>query len=113
MPAIPDDAKVLVLYGDTPLISVETLTNLLDKQPENGLALLTVELADPTGYGRILRENEMVMGIVEQKDANEAQKFIKEVNTGVIAAPANKLKTWLAGLTNNNAQGEYYLTDIV
>ncbi len=113
MPAIPDDAKVLVLYGDTPLISVETLTNLLDKQPENGLALLTVELADPTGYGRILRENEMVMGIVEQKDANEAQKFIKEVNTGVIAAPANKLKTWLAGLTNNNAQGEYYLTDII
>ncbi len=113
MPDIPDDATVLVLYGDTPLISAETLANLLEIKPENGLALLTVELTNPTGYGRILRENGMVTGIIEQKDANEAQKNIKEVNTGVIAAPANKLKTWLSALNNNNAQGEYYLTDII
>lgn len=113
MPDIPDDANVLVLYGDTPLISAETLTDLLNKQPANGLALLTVTLADPTGYGRILRDSGRVIGIVEQKDANDTQKAIQEVNTGVIAAPAKKLKAWLAGLTNQNAQGEYYLTDVI
>lgn len=113
MPAIPDDANVLVLYGDTPLIMTSTLTNLLAQQTEQGLALLTVSLADPTGYGRILRENGQVVGIVEQKDATDAQKAIQEVNTGVLVAPAGKLKAWLAGLTNQNAQGEYYLTDAI
>lgn len=113
MPAIPDDANVLVLYGDTPLIMTSTLTNLLVQQTEQGLALLTVSLADPTGYGRIIRENGQVVGIVEQKDATDAQKAIQEVNTGVLVAPAGKLKAWLAGLTNQNAQGEYYLTDAI
>lgn len=113
VPAIPDDANVLVLYGDTPLILTSTLTNLLAQQTEQGLALLTVSLADPTGYGRIIRENGQVVGIVEQKDATDAQKAIQEVNTGVLVAPAGKLKAWLAGLTNQNAQGEYYLTDAI
>ncbi len=112
-PAIPDDARVLVLYGDTPLITAATLEQLLAVQPAGGIGLLTVTLANPTGYGRIVRENGAVVGIVEQKDANAEQLAICEVNTGVLVAPAAKLKQWLAGLTCQNAQGEYYLTDVI
>jgi bifunctional UDP-N-acetylglucosamine pyrophosphorylase/glucosamine-1-phosphate N-acetyltransferase len=112
-PVIPDDANVLVLYGDTPLITTETLQELLQVQPTNGIGLLTVSLDDPTGYGRILRADDQVVGIVEQKDASVGQQRINEVNTGVLVAPAKQLKQWLAGLTNKNAQGEYYLTDVI
>lgn len=113
MPSIPDDAQVLILYGDTPLISEATLQSLLNIQPVNGVGLLTVTLANPTGYGRILRSAGQVVGIVEQKDATPEQQVISEVNTGVLVAPARQLKQWLSGLTNKNAQGEYYLTDII
>jgi bifunctional UDP-N-acetylglucosamine pyrophosphorylase/glucosamine-1-phosphate N-acetyltransferase len=112
-PAIPDDARVLVLYGDTPLITAATLEQLLAVQPVGGIGLLTVTLANPTGYGRIVREQGAVVGIVEQKDASVEQLAITEVNTGVLVAPAAKLKQWLAGLTCQNAQGEYYLTDVI
>ncbi|PSW11699.1 bifunctional N-acetylglucosamine-1-phosphate uridyltransferase/glucosamine-1-phosphate acetyltransferase [Photobacterium sanctipauli] len=112
-PAIADDEKVLILYGDVPLISSETLDNLLDAQPSGGIALLTVVLDDPTGYGRIVRRNGPVVAIVEQKDATEEQKLIKEINTGVMVANGGDLKRWLAALKNDNAQGEYYLTDII
>ncbi|UXI01290.1 bifunctional UDP-N-acetylglucosamine diphosphorylase/glucosamine-1-phosphate N-acetyltransferase GlmU [Photobacterium sp. TY1-4] len=112
-PDLADDEKVLILYGDVPLISSETLENLLDAQPDGGIALLTVVLDDPTGYGRIVRRNGPVVAIVEQKDATEEQKLIKEINTGVMVANGRDLKRWLAALKNDNAQGEYYLTDII
>jgi len=113
MPAIADGDNVLVLYGDTPLISQATLERLLAVQPQGGIGLLTVNLANPTGYGRILRQQGAVVGIVEQKDATAEQLAINEVNTGVLVAPAAQLKGWLAGLTCQNAQGEYYLTDVI
>jgi bifunctional UDP-N-acetylglucosamine pyrophosphorylase / glucosamine-1-phosphate N-acetyltransferase len=112
-PTIPDEAQVLVLYGDTPLITSATLQKLLAVQPVGGIGLLTVTLANPTGYGRIVREQGEVVGIIEQKDANAEQLAITEVNTGVLVAPANKLKQWLAALNCQNAQGEYYLTDVI
>ncbi|GHA38876.1 hypothetical protein GCM10007086_10510 [Photobacterium aphoticum] len=112
-PFFSDSEKVLVLYGDVPLISANTLQNLLDAQPCGGIALLTVELSDPTGYGRIIRSNGPVTAIVEQKDATETQKQISEVNTGVLVADGKDLKRWLRALKNENAQGEYYLTDII
>ncbi|WP_117236313.1 bifunctional UDP-N-acetylglucosamine diphosphorylase/glucosamine-1-phosphate N-acetyltransferase GlmU [Vibrio maerlii] len=108
-----DDEKVLVLYGDVPLISEQTIENLLEAQPTGGIALLTVVLDNPTGYGRILRRNGPVVAIVEQKDATEEQKLIKEINTGVMVATGGDLKRWLSGLNNDNAQGEYYLTDVI
>ncbi len=108
-----DDEKILVLYGDVPLISEETIESLLDAQPNDGIALLTVVLDNPTGYGRIVRKNGPVVAIVEQKDATDEQKLIKEVNTGVMAATGRDLKRWLSGLNNNNAQSEYYLTDVI
>ena len=113
MPAIPDEARVLVLYGDTPLITPATLNKLLMVQPAGGIGLLTVNLDNPTGYGRIVRRAGEVVGIVEQKDANAEQLAITEVNTGVLVAPAGRLKQWLSGLTCQNAQGEYYLTDVI
>ncbi|MFV8422117.1 bifunctional UDP-N-acetylglucosamine diphosphorylase/glucosamine-1-phosphate N-acetyltransferase GlmU [Vibrio parahaemolyticus] len=112
-PRFEDDEKILVLYGDVPLISPETIENLLDAQPTGGIALLTVMLDNPTGYGRIIRKNGPVVAIVEQKDASEEQKQIKEINTGVMVATGGDLKRWLSGLNNNNAQGEYYLTDVI
>ena len=113
MPKIPDDALVLVLYGDVPLISVRTLQNLI-AAANKGLAILTVELNQPTGYGRIIRNRTgAVVGIVEENDANARQKKITEVNTGLLAVSAKRLKAWLAKVKNNNAKGEYYLTDIV
>ncbi|PMH45402.1 UDP-N-acetylglucosamine diphosphorylase/glucosamine-1-phosphate N-acetyltransferase [Vibrio sp. 10N.286.49.B3] len=108
-----DDEKVLVLYGDVPLISEQTLENLLEAQPTGGIALLTVRLDNPMGYGRIIRKNGPVVAIVEQKDATEEQKLIQEVNTGVLVATGGDLKRWLSSLNNNNAQGEYYLTDVI
>ncbi|MFA0439632.1 UDP-N-acetylglucosamine diphosphorylase/glucosamine-1-phosphate N-acetyltransferase [Vibrio sp. 10N.286.49.C2] len=112
-PHFEDDEKVLVLYGDVPLISEQTIENLLDAQPTGGIALLTVVLENPMGYGRIVRKNGPVVAIVEQKDATEEQKLIKEINTGVMVATGGDLKRWLSGLSNENAQGEYYLTDVI
>lgn len=112
MPGVPDDAVVVVLYGDTPLIGAETVRSLVAMAGKS-LALLTVQLAQPKGYGRILRRKGAVTGIVEENDASEKQKLITEVNTGVIAAPAKRLRGWLGKVRNNNKKGEYYLTDIV
>jgi len=112
-PFLTDDEDVLVLYGDVPLTKVSTLESLLQVKPDNGMALLTVHLANPTGYGRIVREGEQVVGIVEQKDATPAELTINEANTGILLANGGDLKRWLSGLSNENAQGEYYLTDII
>lgn len=114
MPTIPDEHNVLVLYGDVPLIRAETLQRLLTQLDGKTLALLSVILRDPTGYGRIVRDNAgNVFRIVEHKDANTKERAINEGNTGILAAPAKLLRQWLAALKNDNAQGEYYLTDIV
>lgn len=113
MPSLPDSGKVLILYGDVPLITTQTLARLVDAQPSGGIGLLTVVLDNPTGYGRIVREQGTVVGIVEQKDANQAQLAIEEVNTGILVADAVDLKHWLSNLSNENAQNEYYLTDII
>jgi len=103
----------LVLYGDVPMVQPETLRRLLEVRGQ-GLALLTENVADPTGYGRIVRNSAgEVVRIVEHKDASEAELSIREVNTGILAAPTAKLRDWLGRITNDNAQGEYYLTDIV
>ncbi|WP_299809936.1 bifunctional UDP-N-acetylglucosamine diphosphorylase/glucosamine-1-phosphate N-acetyltransferase GlmU [uncultured Shewanella sp.] len=110
---IGDDDTVLILYGDVPLIQASTLESLLAAREENGLAILTVNLPNPTGYGRIVREDGNVVGIIEQKDANTEQLAINEINTGIMAAPGKQLKAWLSQLSSDNAQGEYYLTDIV
>lgn len=107
------DDVTLVLYGDVPLVEVATLRALLTAR-QKGLAVLTELLPDPTGYGRIVRNAQgHVCAIVEHKDATPAQRAITEVNTGIIAAPTAQLKTWLSELTNQNAQAEYYLTDII
>lgn len=114
LPLIPDDHLVLILYGDVPLIRSETLRRLVEDASRGALALLTVKLVDPIGYGRIVRgEDGAVRRIVEQKDASVAELAINECNTGLLAAPAARLKQWLGRLRNDNAQGEYYLTDAV
>ncbi|MGO1501849.1 MAG: bifunctional UDP-N-acetylglucosamine diphosphorylase/glucosamine-1-phosphate N-acetyltransferase GlmU [Marinobacter sp.] len=111
---LPDDARVLVLYGDVPLTTAETLQGLVENLDEKTLGLLTVTLDNPQGYGRILRNQAgQVTAIVEQKDANAEQLAINEVNTGILAVSACHLKTWLPQLSSSNAQGEYYLTDII
>lgn len=112
-PHFSDDEDVLMLYGDVPLISGETLQRLLAAKPQGGIGLLTVKLVDPTGYGRIVRENDNVVGIVEHKDATAEQHKINEINTGILVASGRDLKRWLGKLDNNNAQGEYYITDII
>ena len=112
--AIPDDHQVLVLYGDVPLIRKAALEQLLARSANQSLGLLTVVLADPDGYGRIVRDGAgNVVRIVEQKDANTKERAINEINTGLMAAPARSLRKWLAALKNDNSQGEYYLTDII
>ena len=114
MPSVPNDHVVLVLYGDVPLITRGTLTELLALAGSQYTALLTVELGDPSGYGRIVRgKHGRVQKIVEQKDASKKELKIPECNTGVMAAPARLLKKWLKSLRNDNAQGEYYLTDVI
>ncbi|HET8712012.1 MAG TPA: bifunctional UDP-N-acetylglucosamine diphosphorylase/glucosamine-1-phosphate N-acetyltransferase GlmU [Spongiibacteraceae bacterium] len=114
MPAVADDSVVLVLYGDVPLVQTQTLQKLLSVVNDQQIALLTVELDDPTGYGRILRDAQnRITAIVEQKDASDEQRKIREVNTGILAVPARLMKQWLPQLSANNAQGEYYLTDII
>ncbi len=112
-PFFADDEDILMLYGDVPLMSVESLQRLRDAKPQGGIGLLTVKLDDPTGYGRIARENGKVVGIVEHKDATEEQRKIDEINTGILVANGADLKRWLAKLDNNNAQGEFYITDII
>lgn len=115
VPEIADNDTVLVLYGDVPLTAKTTLQDLLDLVSEqNPLALLTINLDNPTGYGRIVRDNHLaVQAIVEQKDATTEQLQIKEVNTGILAAKGAQLKHWLSQLQSDNAQGEFYLTDII
>ncbi len=114
MPAIPDGHTVLVLYGDVPLTRAPTLRGLLDVATGTTLALLSVRLPEPTGYGRVLRDNAgTVYRIVEQKDATRKELAVDEVNTGMMALPAGPLRGWLGKLSNDNAQGEYYLTDVV
>lgn len=111
MPQVPDAATVLVLYGDVPLIQVDTLRHLL-AQPGR-LAVLVADMVNPTGYGRIVRNAEGKVGaIVEQKDATDEQLAIRTINTGIITAESTALRTWLSQLSNSNAQGEYYLTDV-
>lgn len=114
LPEIDDQATVLVLYGDVPLIRPETLQALLDACPNNGLAILTTHLTEPFGYGRILR-NEVgdIVGIVEERDADVAQKALREVNTGIMAASSHLWGRWLSCIDDKNQQGEYYLTDCI
>lgn len=112
LPHLQDNSRTLVLYGDVPLIQHSTLHQM--QQAGDGLVLLTVNLDNPAGYGRIVRDAQGdVQCIVEEKDATPEQREIREVNTGILLAPTGQLRMWLAKLGNNNAQGEYYLTDIV
>ena len=113
LPQLPDDGVALVLYGDVPLVRAQTLEPLVAAARAGRVGLLTVTLADPTGYGRILRQDGRVVGIVEQKDASAEQLAIREGNTGLLAAPVRALRAWLDRLDNRNAQGEYYLTDVI
>ncbi|GEA08230.1 bifunctional protein GlmU [Alteromonas sp. KUL42] len=110
---IKDDEDVLILVGDAPLIREETLGALQAAKTQCDLALLTVELEDPTGMGRIVRENDNISAIVEHKDATNEQRLIKEINTGMMMMSGSDLKRWLKNLSNDNAQGEYYLTDVI
>jgi bifunctional UDP-N-acetylglucosamine pyrophosphorylase/glucosamine-1-phosphate N-acetyltransferase len=114
MPQVPDEHLVLVLYGDVPLVQPQTLARLVAEASENSIAILSVMLADPTGYGRIVRDGAgNVVRIVEHKDANTKERAIHECNTGLMCVPAGRLRQWLAQLKNDNAQGEYYLTDVI
>ena len=114
MPSVRDEDTVLVLYGDVPLIQADTLSVLVEKARAGRLAVLTAELDNPQGYGRILRDEQgRLIGIVEQKDASAAQLLIHEINSGFLAAPAGLLRGWLQRLDNRNAQGEHYLTDVI
>lgn len=108
-----EEEDILILYGDVPLISPATLQRLLVAYPEGGIGLLTVDVPNPGGYGRIIRKNGAVVGVIEQKDASEQQCRITEINTGILVASATNLQRWLGQLTSHNAQGEFYLTDII
>jgi len=114
VPHLSADTPVLVLYGDVPLIGVPTLMRLMDAAGQDRLSLLTVELDDPAGYGRILRDDSgRVTRIVEERDATPDDRRVREINTGILVAPAARLRDWLGRIGNDNAQGEYYLTDII
>jgi bifunctional UDP-N-acetylglucosamine pyrophosphorylase/glucosamine-1-phosphate N-acetyltransferase len=112
-PQLDDNTPTLILYGDVPLTTAQSLRRLVEAAGSDKLAILTVEQANPFGLGRIVRENGAIVRIVEEKDATEAERAIREINSGIIVAPTRQMKQWLASLSNNNAQGEYYLTDIV
>jgi bifunctional UDP-N-acetylglucosamine pyrophosphorylase / glucosamine-1-phosphate N-acetyltransferase len=113
VPQLDEGVPTLILYGDVPLTTAASLRRLLEAAGADKLAILTVEQDDPFGLGRIVREGGEIVRIVEEKDASLAERAIREINSGIIVAPTARLKTWLAALSNNNAQGEYYLTDIV
>lgn len=114
LPACDDGDQVLVLYGDVPLISPNTLRQLLDHAPKHGIGLLVTKLSDPTSFGRIIRDHdENIVAIVEEKDATAAQRVIQEINTGIITAPAALLRSGLPRISNHNAQNEFYLTDMI
>lgn len=114
IPLIDDNAQVLILVGDAPLITPTTLQHLIQQTPKDSVGMVTINMPNPTGLGRIVRDQAgKVIAIVEEKDATPTQKQIQEINSGIIVAPANKLKNWLTNLKNNNHQNEYYLTDIV
>ena len=114
LPLLDANAPTLVLYGDVPLTRASTLKRLVDAAGENGYGILTVTLDDPAGYGRIVRgASGEVLRIVEQKDASDDERLIDEINTGIVVTPTAPLAGWLAALGNDNAQGEYYLTDVV
>ena len=112
--ALEEDTSVLVLCGDVPLIKAESLLDLTSHVDPDKLALLTLDAPDPTGLGRIIRDDsDSVIAIVEEKDASEAQRNITEINSGIMAIPASRLNSWLGQLGNDNKQGEYYLTDVI
>jgi bifunctional UDP-N-acetylglucosamine pyrophosphorylase/glucosamine-1-phosphate N-acetyltransferase len=113
MPETPDQNRVLILFGDVPLLMPATLSILIGETPIGDMAVLTVDMDDPTGYGRVIRERGGVSCIVEENDAGVDEKAVREINTGVMLCPADKLKGWLRELNNDNAQGEYYLTDVI
>ena len=114
IPAVADDDTVLVLYGDVPLTAAKTLSALVAQVADTRVALLTVALDDPAGYGRIVRgKADHVVRIVEEKDANDTERALNEVNTGILAAPAGRLRGWLERIGCDNSQGEYYLTDVI
>lgn len=113
LPVLPQDGVSLILSGDVPCINPVTLQKLLDATAETGIGLVTLTLPDANGYGRIVREQGQIQAIVEHKDASDEQRQIKEINTGIYAVSNAKLHQWLPRLSNDNAQGEYYLTDIV
>jgi bifunctional UDP-N-acetylglucosamine pyrophosphorylase / glucosamine-1-phosphate N-acetyltransferase len=114
LPQVPHENSILVMYGDVPLVRRQTLDALQAIAAQGEVGLLTAQVEDPSGYGRILHDgNGNISGIVEEKDASEVQRRIREINTGFIAAPAGRLQEWVAALENNNASGEYYLTDVI
>ena len=113
MPGTPGENRVLVLFGDVPLLTPGTCRRLVQETPEGDVGVLTVDMEDPTGYGRILREGGSVTRIVEEKDASADEKAVVEINTGVLVCPGDRLRGWLENLGNDNAQGEYYLTDVI
>lgn len=113
LPVLPKDGISLILSGDVPCVQQATLQSLVDVSTETGIGIVTLTLADSTGYGRIVRINNKIQAIVEHKDASDEQRQIKEINTGIYCVSNAKLHEWLPKLSNNNAQGEYYLTDIV
>jgi bifunctional UDP-N-acetylglucosamine pyrophosphorylase/glucosamine-1-phosphate N-acetyltransferase len=114
MPDVPDDANLLVLYADVPLIDADILKTTVGAVRDGSLALISTVVEDPEGYGRILRGDDgQVAGIVEDRDASDAQRDIREINTGILAAGAARLRAWLARIDENNSQGERYLTDVI
>ena len=113
LPHLDERMPTLVLYGDVPMIGVDTLRKLAAASGDDGLGILTVNLENPSGYGRIVRNAGNIVGIVEEKDANESERMITEVNTGIMIAPTSRLNIWLSRLSDNNSQREYYLTDVV
>jgi bifunctional UDP-N-acetylglucosamine pyrophosphorylase/glucosamine-1-phosphate N-acetyltransferase len=113
MSKVDEDEPTLVLYGDVPLTTSASLRKLVEAAGKDKLGILTVEMDNPFGLGRIIRDNGRIVRIVEEKDASEAERAIREINSGIMIVPTRQLKKWLGALSNNNAQGEYYLTDIV